>query len=157
MADRVVVMRAGVVEQMGAPLDLYDRPCNRFVAGFIGSPAMNFVEGIIREDGVSVRLDLPGEAVLRFAGARPAGETVTVGFRPEHLSVTMAATGGNILSLPVGFVERTGSTSYVLSSTTPEILLSVPERFPKEQGSVNAQIAPELVHLFSKEDGTALL
>ena len=61
MADHVVVLRDGVIEQQGAPLELYDRPANRFVAGFIGSPAMNFVDGTIAEDGTSVALDLQGK------------------------------------------------------------------------------------------------
>lgn len=156
MADRVVVMRAGVIEQVGAPLELYDHPCNKFVAGFIGSPAMNFVDGVIREDGASVKLDLPDEAVLQFVGKASPGEAVTVGFRPEHLALATEDTGDNILTLPIGFVERTGATSYILSSTSPEILVSVPERFPEGQSTVHTYIAPELVHLFSKKDGMAL-
>src|SRR5690606_16914867 len=66
MADHVVVMKDGVIEQQGAPLELYDRPANRFVAGFIGSPAMNFVPGTVGADGTSVLLDLPGVAPLQL-------------------------------------------------------------------------------------------
>ncbi|WP_435170884.1 ABC transporter ATP-binding protein [Falsirhodobacter sp. 1013] len=73
MADHVVVLRAGKVEQQGAPLDLYDRPANRFVAGFIGSPAMNFVDGVVEQDGTRVRLALEGGPVLAFTGRRPGG------------------------------------------------------------------------------------
>ncbi|MBB94963.1 MAG: glycerol-3-phosphate ABC transporter ATP-binding protein [Rhodobacteraceae bacterium] len=151
MADKVVVMRTGVIEQVGAPLDLYDRPANRFVAGFIGSPAMNFVPGIV-QDGGTVALDLPGRPVLRFNGHRPAGEPVTVGLRPEHLEL-----GDGPLTLPVGFVERTGSTSYVLTATDPELMISTPARFPDGRAEVTLSIDPANVHLFSDDTGAALL
>ncbi|MFV0332747.1 MAG: ABC transporter ATP-binding protein [Tropicimonas sp.] len=157
MADKVVVMRAGLIEQQGAPLDLYDRPANRFVAGFIGSPAMNFVDGVVAEDGRSVALEIPGRPVIAFVGQRPPGEAVTVGLRPEHLAVT-EETQGNILGFEVGFVERTGSTSYVLSATDPEILVSAPVRLPDTAGgTVRVSIEPAHVHLFSRKDETALL
>ncbi|WP_182086685.1 sn-glycerol-3-phosphate ABC transporter ATP-binding protein UgpC [Aureimonas sp. ME7] len=102
MADKIVVMRDGRVEQIGAPLDLYDRPANTFVAGFIGSPAMNFVEGRV-EEGAFVtadghRLDLPATA----CSARPG--PATYGVRPEHARI---ADGG--VPIRVEVVEPTGS------------------------------------------------
>src|SRR5947209_6588490 len=85
MADQIVVMRDGVVEQRGGPLELYDRPVNLFVAGFIGSPAMNFLPGVVRgttiELGEGAKVDLP-----RNANAQ-AGQRVIYGVRPEHLAL----------------------------------------------------------------------
>src|SRR2546421_11469204 len=85
MADRIVVMHDGRVEQIGAPLELYDRPQNLFVAGFIGSPAMNFLNGRIRANG---KLDFESEQGLRLplaaAPAESAGRSVVYGIRPEH-------------------------------------------------------------------------
>ncbi|MFV0382404.1 ABC transporter ATP-binding protein [Paracoccus sp. (in: a-proteobacteria)] len=157
MADKVVVMRAGLIEQQGAPLDLYDRPANRFVAGFIGSPAMNFVDGVVAGDGRSVTLDLPGRPVIGFPGQRQPGEDVIVGLRPEHLIVTDDS-AGNVIDFEVGFVERTGSTSYVLSATDPEILVSAPFRLPDTAGGrVRVSIDPAHVHLFARDTEAALL
>src|SRR5262245_27574570 len=82
MADKIVVMHDGLVEQIGAPLELYDRPANRFVAGFIGSPAMNFLPG--RLDGGSVRIG--GFSMTVAASGARTGEVV-VGIRPEHLDL----------------------------------------------------------------------
>src|SRR3546814_10622297 len=89
MADRIVVMHDGIVEQIGAPLELYDNPANTFVAGFIGSPAMNFLNGTVkRADGAPAvntkeGLSLP---VPPATGARE-GTDVVYGLRPEHLSL----------------------------------------------------------------------
>ncbi|GHC51389.1 ABC transporter ATP-binding protein [Neogemmobacter tilapiae] len=152
MADHVVVMRAGVVEQQGAPLELYDRPANQFVAGFIGSPAMNFVPGRVGEDEQSVALDLAGSPVLRFAGRRPSGEAVTVGLRPEHLE--LGGAGGNSLTLPVALVERTGSASYIVSDT--DLMIAATERVADGLGQVTVHIASERVHLFHPTTGVAL-
>lgn len=151
MADHVVVMRAGVVEQQGAPLELYDRPTNQFVAGFIGSPAMNFVGGKVCDDGQSVALDLAGSPVLRFVGQRPAGEAVTVGLRPEHLEL---GGGENSLNLSVALVERTGAASYIV--TESDLMIAATERVPDDLRQVTARIAPEKVHLFHPVSGMAL-
>ncbi len=107
MADHVVVMRDGVIEQQGRPLDLYDTPANRFVAGFIGSPAMNFIPATVAEDGQSLILNL-GASDQRVATGRslPAGKHVIAGLRPEHLLVT--TTGDATFKVPVAFVEFDG-------------------------------------------------
>ena len=88
MADHVVVMRDGVIEQQGSPLELYDAPATRFVAGFIGSPAMNFVPGTVGADGTSVALGIAGTRPLPLGRQVEAGRDVVVGLRPEHLLVT---------------------------------------------------------------------
>ena len=88
MADRIVVMHDGVIQQIGGPLEIYDRPANRFVAGFIGSPAMNFFEGVVQRDG-----DTAAVRTRRWrhraagAGERrgtPTGKPVTYGIRPRR-------------------------------------------------------------------------
>lgn len=106
LADKIVVLRAGNIEQVGAPLDLYSNPDNRFVAGFIGSPGMNFVKGIARSGAVEVpALD---NSTLPTTVALPAdGTEVTVGLRPQHLSINPA--GGN---LTLYITEQLGGVSY---------------------------------------------
>jgi multiple sugar transport system ATP-binding protein len=155
MADHVVVMRDGVVEQQGDPLELYDRPANRFVAGFIGSPAMNFVEGTVREDGASVALDLDGRPSVRFDGRLSPGEAVTVGLRPEHLAVC-SPEDHEAIRLKVSVIERTGSTSYIVTETTPELTISAGGRIEPQAEAIAVRIEPRNVHLFSRETGRAL-
>jgi multiple sugar transport system ATP-binding protein len=110
MADKIVVLNAGRIEQVGTPLELYNTPRNRFVAGFIGNPKMNFLEGTaIAADGSGVTVDLG--AVGRITVPRPApaalaGEPVAVGIRPEH--VTLGAEGGFTLRLTPTLIERLG-------------------------------------------------
>ncbi len=117
LADKIVVLRLGNIEQVGAPLDLYRDPDNRFVAGFIGSPAMNFLDGIVADGQievpslgrrVSVPVDLPAE-----------GTEVTVGLRPEHVAIDPAGTTHN-----VDLTEALGGVSYAyLTSATGEKMI----------------------------------
>ncbi|HZZ62650.1 MAG TPA: sn-glycerol-3-phosphate ABC transporter ATP-binding protein UgpC [Roseiarcus sp.] len=106
MANQIVVMKAGGVEQVGAPLELYDRPANVFVAGFIGSPAMNFIAGTVEGDGFKTQdgLTLP----LGRGSAAQVGSAAICGIRPEHLALD--DTG---LPLSVEVVEPTGSETQV--------------------------------------------
>jgi lactose/L-arabinose transport system ATP-binding protein len=107
LADRIVVLRAGRVEQIGSPVDLYDDPDNEFVAGFIGSPRMNFFNGTFAADGVSVGgIRLPTPA---FAAPPVEGSRLRVGIRPEHLDES----DGISLSVIADVVEHLGSTTYV--------------------------------------------
>ena len=102
LADRIVVLRAGRIEQTGAPMDLYRDPANRFVAGFIGSPAMNFLKG--RATGAGVEVPALGATLPIAAGQ---GRAVTVGLRPEHLSLE-----GGAETLSVDLTEALGGVSY---------------------------------------------
>jgi multiple sugar transport system ATP-binding protein len=117
LADRIVVLQAGRIEQVGAPMELYEHPCNLFVAGFIGSPGMNFLKGTVVEastDGASVKLG--GGETLRCAvnaGAAKPGDSVTLGVRPEHLRAGVA---DNALQTSVTFVESLGSMTYAYCS-----------------------------------------
>ena len=110
MADQIVVMRDGHIEQIGSPLELYDRPANRFVASFIGSPSMNMLEGRVSRDGGvfvdvgPVRLPVPDHAALID------GRAVVFGVRPEHLELS-----DDGLPVTVSVVEPTGSETHVVS------------------------------------------
>jgi ABC-type sugar transport system ATPase subunit len=113
LADTIVVMNKGRIEQAGKPLDLYYRPANLFVAGFIGSPAMNFVKGRITAaapEGVVVEADGGGRLALAARPGVRAGDTVTVGIRPEHLS--LSGPGDVEISGTLDLVERLGETGY---------------------------------------------
>jgi multiple sugar transport system ATP-binding protein len=107
MADKIVVMHDGIVEQMGSPLELYDRPANTFVAGFIGSPAMNMLPGRIGADGASVDLDGGGVVAVPRLAAAP-GLPVTFGVRPEHLAL-----GSQGIAAEVVVVEPTGADTQI--------------------------------------------
>jgi len=144
MADRIVVMREGVIEQLGTPLELYDRPANLFVASFIGSPAMNLIEGTVASrDGQPV-LEAEGGAVWPL----PAGITVnqgdqlTYGVRPEHLSI---APGG--IEAQIVVVEPTGAETHVLLEAGKQQITAVlRERLDVGPGAT-LPIAPDLKHI----------
>jgi ABC-type sugar transport system ATPase subunit len=115
MADRIVVLRAGRVEQIGTPLDLYNEPANRFVAGFIGSPKMNFLEGTlsgVQEHDATV--DIPGFAPMQLpiasSSAKP-GDRIALGVRPEHLLV---GGGGDIdFDVVIALTEQLGDETFI--------------------------------------------
>ena len=114
LADRIVVMNQGEIEQEGKPLDLYYKPANLFVAGFIGSPGMNFFDCVVKQRDER-GLTLGGEALVDFqlpagAHAPPPGAKVTVGVRPEHLK--LASVGPLQVRGAVDLVERLGEVSY---------------------------------------------
>src|SRR6202521_2608229 len=120
MADKIVVMKDGVVEQIGDPLDLYDRPDNQFVASFIGSPAMNFLKGKIKANG-SAGFEGPNGVKLPLASA-PAnseGRPVVYGIRPEHLAI------GSDFKAEVSVVEPTGSETQVFAKVGGHPIVTV--------------------------------
>ncbi len=149
MADKIVVMNGGNVEQIGAPLELYDRPANLFVAGFIGSPAMNFIRGRVSggvfsaEDGVAIPVPLRG-----------VDGPVVYGIRPEHFLLRDdASTDG--LAAVVQVVEPTGSETQVFARIgASPVLCAFRERITARPGET-IYIAPDksLVHLFNAETG----
>ena len=152
MADKIVVLNEGHVEQIGSPLDLYDRPKNKFVASFIGSPSMNLMTG----DVVSVD---KGEAKLSLAGATlivpapkglVAGRKISVGVRPEHLK--LASSG---LRSKVRVVEPTGSEIHVVFQFQDQEITAVfRERHTLAPGEeVFLRVETDQVHLFDEETG----
>ena len=156
MADRVVLMKEGRIEQEGAPLDLYDKPVNRFVAGFIGSPAMNFVPAVVGGDGHSLELQLGGAVqVLPYQGNVGAARQVIVGLRPEHLMLVPESEGQ--IRLPLRIAESTGATTYLFMASEPEIAVVVNDRATVVAGAeLNLRIDPARIHLFDKETGVRL-
>ncbi|MDD5868246.1 MAG: sn-glycerol-3-phosphate ABC transporter ATP-binding protein UgpC [Succinatimonas sp.] len=124
LADKIVVMNFGKVEQVGAPMDLYYNPCNKFVAGFIGSPKMNFIPTEITKvgtDSVCVRLDEQDVEVPALTSGVKVGDKVTVGIRPEYISIgavqkSLEVLGGSpavTLNFDSDVVERLGNNTYV--------------------------------------------
>ncbi|WP_062209933.1 ABC transporter ATP-binding protein [Aureimonas sp. AU12] len=109
LADRIVAMEGGAIQQIGTPLDLYERPVNRFVAGFIGSPAMNFFTGRIHRTGDDAWLDLGEKRRIPLPGGVAAAPDtdLTIGIRPEHVLIGEAARGSGV-ECPVELVEPTG-------------------------------------------------
>ncbi|MEO9297280.1 ABC transporter ATP-binding protein [Devosia alba] len=152
MADWVVVMRDGLIEQQGRPLDLYDKPVNRFVAGFIGSPAMNFMPGHIAETGNAVVL-ADGAGTLPLDRSLAPGRAVIVGVRPEHLDVAGDAA---TFHLEIGTVESTGSATY-LTSPDGNFQLVQSERTSLASGDrLGLRIDAAKIHLFDPQSGIAL-
>jgi multiple sugar transport system ATP-binding protein len=149
MADRIVVLRAGRVEQLGTPLELYNAPANAFVAGFIGSPRMNFLNGRVAdtEDGVAVALD--GIGTIRSEATAPdleVGAPVTIGIRPEH--VALGHVGVNDVSFAVGHAEQLGGATTLIFHQ-PDFALQVPGQVPARRGErIALNLPPERVHVF---------
>jgi multiple sugar transport system ATP-binding protein len=148
MADKIVVMNHGHIEQAGAPLELYDRPANLFVAGFIGSPAMNMLEG--RVDGGAF-VDAGGTRWPMPPGHGAAqGAEVVYGVRPEHLRLDPAGVAAR-----VHVVEPTGSeTQVVLKVGDATVMGAFRERISQNPGEA-LPVSPDvaLVHLFDKKTG----
>ncbi|WP_113177492.1 ABC transporter ATP-binding protein [Rhizobium sp.] len=156
MADHVVVMREGVIEQQGKPLELYDTPANKFVAGFIGSPAMNFIPGVVQADGSGLAIDL-GTVKHTLPSNRQLqpGRKLTVGIRPEHIGIT--ATGQGTFDIPVDVVESTGSATFITAATTPELTIVETGRSTARGGeTIGVTIDPAQVHLFDDATGVRI-
>ncbi len=147
MADKIVVMRDGSIEQVGTPLDLYDRPKNMFVAGFIGSPSMNFIMGTMSTSGFTTSDGI----ALPTPDQRP-GSATAYGIRPEHLRLT-----DDGIPLEVVVLEPTGSETMVLARLGKQNITCVfRERLSVMTGSI-IYVQPDLeaVHLFD-QDGFAI-
>ncbi|MBV8699234.1 ABC transporter ATP-binding protein [Bradyrhizobium sp.] len=151
LADRIVVLRAGRIEQIGAPLDLYNRPANLFVAGFIGSPRMNLLPAaVLSAEAASLRLRI-GAAELTVPQAAPGlaqGTAVTVGIRPEHIA---ADPERGTLDVTVDLVEHLGGETFVYAAAAdlPQITLRCDGQRPLSRGdAISIRFSPEHLHLF---------
>ena len=152
MADKIVVMHDGIVEQIGTPLDLYDNPGNRFVAGFIGSPSMNFLNGRIAggmfETAEGLKLPL---------GAAPAaseGMPAVYGLRPEHIALDPAG-----MPITIKVIEPTGSETQVFADAGGQQVVCVfRERITALPGeTIHISANPKLTHLFDPQQGSRLV
>lgn len=157
MADRIVVMNAGVVEQIGAPLELYDKPANLFVAGFLGSPSMNFLNGHYRLDGGRAFVEISDGTKLKapvLETAKP-GQEVVFGVRPEHVKISDTQDG---VPISITVVEPTGASIEVFASVGGEKFCGVfHERYPFSVGQeLTFDWEIENAHLFDKQSGKRL-
>jgi multiple sugar transport system ATP-binding protein len=147
MADKIVVMNAGRVEQVGSPLELYDDPANLFVAGFIGSPAMNFLKGRLNGAAVAVGngISLPVKTRLE------SGRDVLVGVRPEHLAV--AADG---VPAEVVVVEPTGADTQIFCKLAGTAVTAVVRERHEFRPGESIRLKPQLTYLFDPSSGARL-
>ncbi len=160
MGDRVAVLNAGLLMQCDTPLNLYDKPKSLFVAGFIGSPAMNLMEGPVAEDGVHLgdyTVPVP-RSVLAKAGNE---KTLVLGIRPETFELAEGADG---IGIDVGVVEELGADAFIYGTlsgipedeliTAQQLTARIHGRTPPHRGeTVRLKIDPAHVHVFSKETG----
>ena len=146
MADKIVVLRQGIIEQAGAPLELYNSPRNLFVAGFIGSPKMNFLSASVDGSGLKVAgnsLSLP----------RPVAGATTLGIRPEHITISEGS-GLKLADVHVDLVENLGGQTVVYATTTDNqaITIVLEGQSKVELGAtVGVHIDPARIHLFDAE------
>ena len=156
MADKIVVMQDGYIEQIGSPLELYDYPANKFVASFIGSPSMNLIEGVVREgkkleiEVNDSRLSCPDVPGLEH------GQSVVMGVRPEHLEIGQI--GKSSIPVLVSLVEPTGAETHVITKFGDlDIVAVFRERHDFKPGQkINLTVKTEFVHLFDATSGTRL-
>jgi multiple sugar transport system ATP-binding protein len=153
MGERVAVMRAGKLQQFASPTELYDHPANVFVAGFIGSPAMNRLDGSLAPDHIAVG-DVqirPSESMLRKTQGHAK---LVVGIRPEHLSI---ASGGGEFTLEVELVEDLGSDSYIYGHLAGQkdskIIVRAGREHPRPGEVIKVGVDTERLHLFDKATG----
>jgi multiple sugar transport system ATP-binding protein len=163
MGDRVAVMKDGVLQQCDSPLHLYDRPRNLFVAGFIGSPAMNLMEGKVTEGGAAIGdyvVPVPRD-VLSKAGDE---KTLMLGIRPENFSLSDSNDG---IGIDVAVVEELGADAYLYGTlsglaedeqlTAQQITGRISSRTPPQRGSsVRLAVDASHVHVFSQKTGERL-
>jgi multiple sugar transport system ATP-binding protein len=153
MADKIVVMNEGRVEQIGSPLDLYDNPSNLFVAGFIGSPAMNFLSGCVAADGDGLAVEVGAGTCLpigRRADVEP-GREVVVGVRPEHFALAADGTPAEVV-----VVEPTGADTQIFCKLGGrDVTAVVRERYAFEPSTL-VRLKPQLTFLFDPRSGNRL-
>ncbi|MBB6729557.1 sn-glycerol-3-phosphate ABC transporter ATP-binding protein UgpC [Cohnella zeiphila] len=168
MGTRIVVMKDGVIQQVAPPRQLYDEPANLFVAGFIGSPQMNFVNGsVLKEDGrfyfvnKRIRLALPEKYGSRFDSLTRSERNVVLGVRPEHVLLGPDRTDEpqpNSVSAVVQMTEATGADSYVYVAVgeTRIIARTEPETVYRPEDKVSASFQLEKLHFFDENTGDAV-
>jgi ABC-type sugar transport system ATPase subunit len=162
LGDRVAVLRAGRLQQVAPPRELYAEPANAFVAGFIGSPPMNLVPAALTVDGHGRPALALGEALLPLEGARAdaaraaGGAELTAGFRPECLALAPVA-GEATLTARVAFVEHLGHEmlTHLVLGTHP-IIARLPETPLSPGETVPLSLPSNAIHLFGKGDGVKL-
>ncbi|WP_457090807.1 ABC transporter ATP-binding protein [Microvirga sp. P5_D2] len=158
LADRLVVLNKGHIEQQGSPMELYERPANLFVAGFIGSPAMNFLKAtaLVQDDQKTALLS-DGTRLNLDSGLHVRHEQpIILGLRPEHIE--MATTDDGIVG-PVRIIEPTGAQTFVIFDVGSDSVTAIVDGdFSQKVGSrFTASVTPSRIHAFDPETGAALL
>jgi len=160
MGDRIAVMRDGILQQVGTPQELYDHPDNVFVAGFIGSPAMNFATTRTEGEDLmlgSAKLNLSG-AAAEAARARPAGTELLIGFRPEHLDIVNGVDSGVRIPARVDVVEYLGNEELIHAQAEGnEIVALIPsERRVRAGDQIELGVPLDKLHVFDPETEKSL-
>ncbi|NPE71954.1 TOBE domain-containing protein, partial [Dickeya dadantii] len=159
MAQRIVVLNGGRIEQVGTPLELFNRPKNKFVAGFIGSPRMNMFHATISsasDDGVEVRC--PSGNLLRLPFRGEEGKTVELGIRPSHCQLVRERDDG--VSLCIDRCEMMGHETFIYgrcAGIDDELIVHLPGHHEFRTGElVFVRFPPDYCHLFDADSGQAL-
>ncbi len=161
LGQRIVVMDKGVIQQIDAPMQIYERPVNLFVAGFLGNPAMNFFRGRLRQtdgtvlEGNGVELQLP--ALTQQAGAE-AGREIVAGIRPEDLHVVAGTAASGTLTGTVELLESVGSEAFIHATSGGWKLIAraSPYNLPAIGARITLQPAPDRIHFFDAQTGKRL-
>jgi multiple sugar transport system ATP-binding protein len=164
MGSRIAVMSEGVLQQVGTPQVLYDTPVNRFVAGFIGSPSMNFVEVKLQGSGQGASLIGPGDWQIplpdryREAAGPTTGRALVAGFRPEHLDIGEPTTGLGSFRARADVVEYLGNEELLhLSAADQDIVAIVDSEHRVKPGDIVTMVLPlDKVHMFDVETGRSI-
>ena len=161
MGDRICVMKDGVIQQFDTPQNLYDHPCNLFVAGFIGSPQMNFIEAEVRkaDGGYALCFGEANVVMDRKELAAYEGKKIICGVRPEDFHAEPQFFGtGNMIDAYIDLDEMMGAESYLyLEYAGQKLIARVPARYAKEsEENIELAIDTEKIHLFDKETEKAI-
>jgi multiple sugar transport system ATP-binding protein len=160
LSDRLVVMRDGEVQQVGAPLDVYNNPVNTFVARFLGSPAINLIPGRLERAEGTIRFIAPGLTLplagrlARLAGDAPAADVI-LGIRPEDFSIAQAE---DDVPVRIDVIEPMGSLNVLYASAGPTRVVATvaPDVFPAPGTTVGLTLAPDKGHLFATDSERAV-
>ena len=157
LADRLVIMNKGTIEQIGTPTEIYERPASIYVAGFVGSPAMNVLPGVVDANGVSVLLEDGQRLDIQSAFKARPGHMVQVGLRPEKLSITAREQG--LLTATFQFFEELGSARvyHLLIEDIPVSVVSDQKLSLTEGDRIGLGFAPSALHVFDGASGRSLL
>lgn len=158
MADRIVVLRDGHIEQVGTPLELYDRPANAFVAQFIGSPSMNLIAARVHNRTHQVRTDDGLELALPVSLELPSGQDLLLGIRPEHIQLHPSAADSAVLQSEALVVEPTGTDTQIIAQCGLLRLTTLShERLPITPGNpLKLHVPTEHLHVFDARSGARL-